>query len=53
MSSNIDWNNVIKKEAIGSDNTDLGEVQGVSDGFLFTQRGLIDAETFRIPQVKA
>jgi hypothetical protein len=38
MSSNIDWNDVIKKEARGIDNADLGEVQDVSDGFVFTQR---------------
>lgn len=25
----------------------------MSDGFVFTQRGLIDVETFRIPQDKA
>ena len=53
MGSNIDWNKVIKKEARGIDDADLGEVQGLSDGFVFTQRGLIDAESFRIPQDKA
>ena len=53
MSSNIDWNDVIKKEARGLNDADLGEVQGVSNGFVFTQRGLIDVEMFRIPQDKA
>jgi len=53
MSSNIDWNDVIKKEARGLNDADLGEVQGVSNGFVLTQRGLIDLEIFSIPQEKA
>ena len=53
MSSNIDWNDVIKKEARGLNDADLGEVQGVSNGFVFTQRGLVNVEMFRIPQDKA
>jgi hypothetical protein len=53
MSSNIDWNDVIKKEARGIDDADLGEVQGVSNGFAFTRRGMIDLEIFSIPKEKA
>ena len=53
MNSNIDWDDVIKKEARGINNADLGEVQGVSNGFVLTQRGLIDLEIFNIPQEKA
>jgi hypothetical protein len=53
MSSKIDWNDVIKKEARGLNDADLGEVQDVSDGFVLTQRGLIDLEVFSIPQEKA
>ncbi|MDQ2685987.1 MAG: hypothetical protein M3Y25_09130 [Thermoproteota archaeon] len=53
MNSNIDWNDVIKKEARGINDADLGEVQGVSNGFVLTQRGLIDLEVFNIPQEKA
>jgi hypothetical protein len=53
MSSNINWNDVIKKEARGLNNADLGEVQSISDGFVLTQRGLIDLEIFSIPQEKA
>ena len=52
MNSNIEWNDVIKKEARGLNNADLGEVQGVSNGFVVTQRGLVDLELFRIPQEK-
>jgi hypothetical protein len=29
---NVNWNDVIKKEARGLDNADLGEVQGLEQG---------------------
>ena len=53
MSSNIDWNDVIKKEARGINNADFGEVQEVTTNFVITQKGLIDVETFGIPKERA
>lgn len=53
MSSNIDWNEVIKKEARGINDEDLGEVREVSNGFIVVQRGIINKEKFFIPQDKA
>jgi uncharacterized protein (TIGR02271 family) len=53
MSSNIDWNDTIKKEARGSNDEDLGEVQEVSEGYVLVQRGLINKEKFYIPQDQA
>ena len=53
MSSNIEWNDTIKKEARGSNNEDLGEVQEVTDGYVLVQRGLINKEKFYIPQDQA
>jgi uncharacterized protein (TIGR02271 family) len=53
MSSDIDWNDTIKKEARGLNDADFGEVQEVTDGFVITQRGLIDIVTFGIPKEKA
>ncbi len=53
MSSNIDWNDVIKKEARGIDDEDLGEVQEVSKGYVLVQKGIINKEKFFIPQDKA
>jgi uncharacterized protein (TIGR02271 family) len=50
MSSNIDWNDTIKKEARGSNNDDLGEVQEVTDGYILVKRGLVHKERFLIPQ---
>ncbi len=50
MSSNIDWNDTIKKEAEGINGEDFGEVQDVSNGFVLVQRGIIDKDRFLIPQ---
>jgi uncharacterized protein (TIGR02271 family) len=50
MSSDIDWNDTIKKEARGSNDEDLGEVQEVTDGYVHVKRGLVHKEKFHIPQ---
>ena len=52
MSSNIDWNDVIKKEARGVNGEDFGEVHDVSNGYVFVQKGIINKEKFFIPQDK-
>ena len=52
-STQIDWNDVIKKEARGINDADFGEVQELTDEYVITQRGLIDVETFGIPKEKA
>ena len=49
MSSNIDWNDTIKKESRGVNNEDLGEVQEVTGGYVLVQRGIINKEKFYIP----
>jgi uncharacterized protein (TIGR02271 family) len=48
--SNIDWNNVIKKEAIGIGGADLGQVHEVKDTYLIIQKGLVDKKWYRIPR---
>ena len=53
MSSNIDWTDVIKKEARGLNDADFGEVQEVSNGLVLTQRGIVNKELFSIPQSAA
>ena len=53
MSSNIEQGDTIKKEARGSNNEDLGEVQEVTDGYVLVQRGMINKEKFYIPQDQA
>ena len=49
-SSSINWDDVIKKEARGIDDADLGKVQGLSEPFVFTQRGTLNKEKFYIPK---
>jgi uncharacterized protein (TIGR02271 family) len=49
-SSTIDWSDVIKKEARGSNDEDLGEVQEVGDNYVLVQRGMINKDKFYIPR---
>jgi uncharacterized protein (TIGR02271 family) len=46
----INWKEVIKKEARGKNDEDLGEVQEVGDMYILVQKGLISKEKFYIPQ---
>ena len=50
--SNIDWDDVIKKEARGSGDEDLGEVQEVDSDYILVQKGLLNKEKFYIPKDK-
>jgi uncharacterized protein (TIGR02271 family) len=45
-----DWNEVIKKEARGLNDADLGEVQEVNENYVVTQRGTISKEKFYLPK---
>jgi len=49
-SSSIDWSDVIKKEARGSNDEDLGEVQEVGQDYVLVQRGMINKDKFYIPK---
>jgi uncharacterized protein (TIGR02271 family) len=49
-SSAIDWSDVIKKEARGSNDEDLGEVQEVGENYVLVQKGLINKDKFYIPK---
>jgi uncharacterized protein (TIGR02271 family) len=49
-SSSIDWIDIIKKEARGSNNEDLGEIQEVGENYVLVQRGLINKDKFYIPK---
>jgi uncharacterized protein (TIGR02271 family) len=52
-SNNIDWNDVIKKEARGNNDEDFGEVQDIQGNYVLVQRGMIDKEKFYIPKDQA
>ncbi len=49
-SDNIEWNQVIKKEARGKGDDDLGEVQEIHQENVITKVGLIDKVTYSIPK---
>lgn len=48
----IDWEKVIKKEARGLDDYDLGEVQEVGEEHVITKKGLVDKDKFYLPRNK-
>ena len=45
-----DWNEVIKKEARGRNDADLGEVLEVKDDIVITERGTLSKEKFYLPK---
>jgi uncharacterized protein (TIGR02271 family) len=49
-SSTIDWSDVVKKEARGTNDEDLGEVQEVGENYILVQRGIINKDKFYIPK---
>jgi uncharacterized protein (TIGR02271 family) len=51
--TNIPWDDVIKKEARGIDDYDLGEVQQVTSEYVLTQKGLVNTRWFQIPKTLA
>ncbi len=48
--NNIDWNSVVKKEAIGMNGEDLGEVLEVGNSFITTQKGIINKKRYYLPK---
>jgi uncharacterized protein (TIGR02271 family) len=48
-STDIEWNEIIKKEARGIDDADFGEIQSVDPEYVITQKGIIDKEIFSFP----
>lgn len=52
-SNNIEWNDVIKKEARGNNDEDFGEVQDIQGNYVLIQKGIINKEKFYIPKDQA
>jgi hypothetical protein len=50
MDIEIDWNDIIKKEARGMNDLDLGEVQEVLEDKVVVQKGIIDHNIFHLPK---
>lgn len=48
---NIDWNDLLKKEARCINDEDLGEVQDVDHDYVLTQKGMLsNKEKFYLPR---
>jgi hypothetical protein len=50
MSVNINWDEIVKKEARGLNDYDLGEVQEVRIAEVVTKKGLVDKDKFYLPK---
>ena len=50
IDSNIDWDDVIKKEARGLDDEDLGEVHEVGPDYVLTQKGALHKHKYKLPK---
>ena len=52
-SNDIDWNDVIKREARGINDEDLGKVQDIQGNYVLIKRGIIKKEQFYLPKNQA
>ena len=50
MNSEINWNDVIKKEARGINNENFGEIQDLQGQYVLVQKGIFNKERFYIPK---
>ena len=53
MSGITNWDEVIKKEARGIDDYDLGEVHDLDTDTVVTKRGIVDKDKFYLPKSRA
>ena len=49
-SKNIDWDEVVKKEARGINDADFGEVQLTMGDAVITEKGITDKKRFYLPK---
>jgi hypothetical protein len=50
MSLNINWDEVLKKEARGIEDYDLGEVHAIESDTVVTKKGVLDKDKFYLPK---
>ena len=48
--NNINWDNIVKKEAIGLNGEDLGEVLEVGKSHIVTQKGILNKKKYYLPK---
>jgi hypothetical protein len=46
----MDWDEVVKKEARGINDADLGEVQLIMGDTVITEKGIADKDRFYLPK---
>ncbi|HEX7257211.1 MAG TPA: hypothetical protein VF242_04040 [Nitrososphaeraceae archaeon] len=51
--NDIDWNDVIKREARGINDEDFGKVQDIHGNYVLVKRGIINKEQFYLPKDQA
>ena len=52
-SNNIDWNDVIKKEARGNNDEHFGKIEDLQGNYILVQRGKSNKKKFYIPKEQA
>ena len=50
MSLDTTWSDILKKEATGINDYDLGEVQRITTDFIVTEKGIINKKRYCIPK---
>ena len=50
MSIYINWDEIIKKEARGLNDYDLGEVDAIEADVVVTKKGIVDKDKFYLPK---
>lgn len=50
MSLDTAWSDILKKEATGIDDCDLGEVLQIGTDFIVTEKGIINKKRYCIPK---
>jgi hypothetical protein len=50
MNEITNWDDVIKKQARGIDDYDLGKVHDIDSDIVVTKRGLVDRDKFYLPK---
>lgn len=48
--SNINWDDILKKEARGLNEYDLGEVDEIQTEIVVTKKGIVDKDKFYLPK---
>jgi hypothetical protein len=51
MNNITNWDEIVKKEARGKNDYDLGEVQDVQPEIVVTKKGIVDKDKFYLPKI--